>query len=342
MLSRNKRLVVCSDGTWNDPEDEDVTNVVKTARAVSPVDESGVQQVVFYDWGVGTGGVADRLEGGVSGEGLDKNIQDIYRFLVHNYVPGDEIFLFGFSRGAYTARSAVGLIRNAGILEKQHSDLIPRAYSLYRSKSKPDTPSAREFRRRYSRETRIRLIGVWDTVGALGIPVSFLQRFNKDEYSFHDTTLSRIIDYACHAVAIDERREDFKPTLWQVQPSDNQTVEQAWFVGVHSDVGGGYKEHGLSDITLMWVLEKAREAGLALDADYLSNRVTPDPYDKRHHSRKHIFHLRGKYLRPIGMLGEHFEEVHSSVRDRFNADAGYRPKNLVTYLNQHRLSGWNC
>ena len=228
MNIKNKRLIICSDGTWNNPEKKDVTNVVRTALAVLPVDQKGIQQVVFYDWGIGSEGRGDKIPGGMLGKGLDKNIQDAYRFLVHNYVAGDEIYLFGFSRGAYTARSTAGLIRNAGILKKEHADLIPRAYRMYRSKAKPDVSRAIEFRKQFSQaqEVHIKFIGVWDTVGALGIPLRIMQDINERKYAFHDTSLSKIINHACHALAIDEKRRDFKPTLWNNQPKGNQIIEK--------------------------------------------------------------------------------------------------------------------
>ena len=175
-MATKKRIIICSDGTWNNPEQKNVTNVVRTARAIRPVDRRGMPQLVFYDWGVGSEGVGNKVAGGVLGKGIDKNIQDAYRFIVHNYVDGDEIYLFGFSRGAYTARSTAGLIRNIGILKKIHAHLIPRGYKLYRQKSKPDAPTAIEFRRKYSHEVRIAFVGVWDTVGALGIPSRILAK----------------------------------------------------------------------------------------------------------------------------------------------------------------------
>ena len=125
-----KRLVICCDGTWNTPQDKTATNVVHIARAVRPLASDGTPQVVYYDWGVGTDDKLDSLSGGGLGKGLDKNITDCYRFLVHNYEPGDEVYFFGFSRGAYTARSCIGLIRNAWLLRKQHAELIPQAYHI--------------------------------------------------------------------------------------------------------------------------------------------------------------------------------------------------------------------
>ncbi|NDY43088.1 DUF2235 domain-containing protein [Dissulfurirhabdus thermomarina] len=327
-----KRLIVCCDGTWNNPEQREVTNVVKTARAVLPAARDGRPQVVFYDRGVGTGNLLDRIEGGALGEGLDANIQDAYRFLVHNWAEGDEIFLFGFSRGAYTARSTAGFIRNCGILRKRHAHLIPDAFRMYRSRAHPDAPAAAGFRRRYAAEVRIRFVGVWDTVGALGIPLRVMQDLNRRRYAFHDTSPSRIIDHACHALAIDERRSDFRPTLWRVTPGARHRVEQVWFTGVHCDVGGGYRETGLSDITLEWMLGRAAEAGLEVDRGYLAAVARPDPMGKRHRSWKGVYWAKGRYVRPIGAEARGMEKVHPSVRRRMEHDPDYRPKNLLRFL----------
>ena len=209
-MATKKRIIICSDGTWNNPEQKNVTNVVRTARAILPVDRRGMPQLVFYDWGVGSEGVGNKVAGGVLGKGIDKNIQDAYRFIVHNYADGDDIYLFGFSRGAYTARSTAGLIRNIGILKKIHAHLIPRGYKLYRQKSKSDAPTAIEFRRKYSREVRIAFVGVWDTVGVLGIPSRILRHLNKKKYAFHDTSLSKIIfeqDHRSRVSCCGHRRE---------------------------------------------------------------------------------------------------------------------------------------
>jgi len=214
----SRRIIICSDGTWNSPEDEVATNVLKLSRSIKDVATDGKPQFVFYDWGVGTD--VNKLTGGAFGVGLDKNIQDAYRFIVHNYNPGDELFLFGFSRGAYTVRSLAGFIRNVGVLKRAKSELIPKAYDLYRSGSKPDSDRSKKFRKNnsWANRTSINFLGVWDTVGSLGIPFSFLG-FLNDKYEFHDTKLSSIIKHARHAVSIDEKREDFKPALWDVKSS---------------------------------------------------------------------------------------------------------------------------
>ena len=125
----SKRIVISSDGTWNRPDQKNPTNVIKMARAILPTAPDGKCQVVFYDQGVGTGKRLDRWLGGAFGQGLEKNVEDAYRFLMHNYDEGDEIYLFGFSRGAFTARSTVGMIRNSGLLHKTHADRFSKAYA---------------------------------------------------------------------------------------------------------------------------------------------------------------------------------------------------------------------
>ena len=206
------------------------------------------------------------MSGGAFGHGLEDNVYEAYRFLVGNYEPGDELFLFGFSRGAFTARSLAGMIRKCGILERQHVRRYPAAIALYRDDQHPDSPAARTFRRAHAvggdATLPIRFIGVWDTVGALGIPLRGLRGLTRHKYQFHDTELSGSVAQACHALAIDERRAPFEPTLWAYRPKPGQTVEQVWFAGVHSDVGGGYPDTGLADITLEWMIDRAQGAGL--------------------------------------------------------------------------------
>ena len=333
-----KRLVVCSDGTWNRPDQVDrgqrsPSNVVKMARAVAPADAEGNTQVVFYDRGVGTGNLLDRLTGGWFGAGLSANLQDNYRFLVHNFVPGDEIYLFGFSRGAFTARSTGGLIRNCGLLRRDQADRIPDAWAMYHSPTlAPNSKEAEAFRAQYSHETPIRLLGVWDTVGGLGIPISLLRWFTRRRYQFHDVELSRFVEHAYQAVAIDERRKSFRPSLWQAKPSSDQKVEQTWFSGVHANVGGGYRDSGLSDITLLWMVERAKGAGLAFDEDILQAMARPDPEGELRESRRGLFKLLGSFLRPIGQQVQGRESVHESALERHRLDPSYRPVNLQQYL----------
>ncbi|MCP5040647.1 MAG: DUF2235 domain-containing protein, partial [bacterium] len=204
---QRKRIVICADGTWNDPEDENPTNVLRMSRAIKPVASDGVKQVVFYDWGVGT--YYEKVRGGTSGMGMMKNIQDGYRFIVQNYNKGDEIYLLGFSRGAYTVRSLAGMLNNCGILKRENAHQIPKAFSFYKKRSaKPGSPEAKKWRRKRSLSPErgiVDFIGVWDTVGALGVPTRVLA-FVEENDLFFDPVLGSNVKVARHAVSIDEKR----------------------------------------------------------------------------------------------------------------------------------------
>lgn len=336
-----KRLIVCSDGTWNTPDQKDggkyrPSNVVKMARAIKPLGRDGRQQVVFYDRGVGTAWGLDRWIGGAFGKGLSRNVEDGYRFLVHNYQEGDEVFLFGFSRGAYTARSLAGLIRNCGLLKKIHADQFPVAYNIYRSRVvKPDDMVAKDFIARFSWPINVHFIGVWDTVGALGIPIRGLSRLMGNSYQFHDVKLSSKIKNAFHAIAIDEKRKPFKPTLWETEPSADQTVEQVWFCGVHTNIGGGYIDSGLSDITFMWMVEKAQKCGLTFEEDYIKNKIDDNYAGVLRNSQKGFYRLTPSYIRPIGELEHGRESVHdTAIKRHENEDLDYSPPNLIEFLQR--------
>ncbi|GAA4915363.1 putative alpha/beta hydrolase family protein DUF2235 [Actinomycetospora succinea] len=303
-----KRLVVCCDGTWNSPDEMDAdglpvpTNVSMIARAVAETDAEGHGQRVFYDKGVGTAGRLDRITGGAFGAGVSRNVLAAYRFLIDTYEPGDEIFFFGFSRGAFTARSTAGFVHNCGILRREYEHHLDDAFALYRSRAKVSEPRRLEselFRRSFSHEPRIRFIGVFDTVGALGIPVTgvaFARLVNR-RFRFHDTDLSSRVDGAFHALAMHERRGSFPPTLWTLPsnaPADaerhRQELEQVWFTGVHSDVGGGYGDRELADITLLWMISRARRFGLALTEGSVDD-TGPDALGPRHNSLRGIYRL---------------------------------------------------
>ncbi|WP_375502883.1 DUF2235 domain-containing protein [uncultured Jatrophihabitans sp.] len=352
-----KRLVVCCDGTWNRPDQVTrapastggvrmelpaPTNVAKLALAVSPQDGDGVQQCTYYHRGVGTTR-RERLRGGAFGLGLAANVRDAYRFLVNCYEPGDELYFFGFSRGAFTARSAAGFVRNAGILRPEHADRLSDAYALYRSRgAHPVSTEATLFRRTYSYETRIKFIGVWDTVGALGIPVNGLRILNRRN-QFHDVALSSTVDAAYQALAIDERRRPFRPAVWLPPTSDTQVVEQVWFAGVHCDVGGGNAHHGLSDIPLEWLVGKAVEHGLAVDAETLKqgrwderfagDPTQPDPLAPAGNSYTSFYRLTRPWRRPIGATSTVSESASSTGVLRRERDQHYRPPNLDSYLD---------
>lgn len=333
------RLVVCCDGTWNTARRAAPTNVVRLHAAVAATGPDGLAQRAHYVQGVGTRPF-ERLVGGVFGFGLSANVQDGYAFLVEHFEPGDELFLVGFSRGAYTARSLAGLVRNAGVLRREHADRQDEAYALYRDRAEhPRGEASTAFRARFSHETRIRAVGVWDTVGALGIPLGGLdtvRRLNA-RWRFHDTALSSRVDAAFHAVAVDERRGPFVPTLWQDDPAaaaEGRRVEQVWFAGVHSDVGGGYAERGLADVTLLWMADRLAECGLALDPGALSpQEVVPDPLSPLHDSRTGVHRLTRPVTRSLGEVAPGSELAASSAVERREQDPSYGP-NLGAYLTR--------
>jgi len=340
-----KRLVLCCDGTWNKPDEEKdgrpvPTNVVRLAYRVAKCD-GPVPQIIYYDMGVGTGNFFDRISGGVLGDGLEDNIYDAYRFLVGNYEFGDEIFLFGFSRGAFTARSIGGMIRKCGILRRGAIDRYSEAKGLYHSDVHPDEAPAVAFRKAYSispvEPIRIKFIGVWDTVGSLGIP--------KDggvakELQFYDTELSGTVENGYHALAIDEHRRPFLPTLWNSKPKASQKIEQVWFCGAHSDVGGGYPEDAASKLALLWMLDKAQGVGLKLDEEALQAfPVTPDLHGELHNSKGWLYALSKSVNRAIGCVKDSTQpdptqSVHDSVLQRWDADADYRPPQLREYFKR--------
>ena len=312
-----KRLVFCFDGTWNKLDAPASTNVVKVAQSVLPT-ASGIAQVVHYDQGVGTTD-ATKWSGGLFGKGLLDNVVDAYTFLVLNYTIGDEIYVFGFSRGAFTARSFVGLIRNCGIMERREASRLTDAIAAYTSRQvgeNRDSERLLAFRFRHSPTictsekeaewrvsnlpdyaksrapiVRIRYLGVWDTVGSLGVPDYLLVApFLNKGTLFHDPGLTDMVTSARHAVAIDEQRLSFAPTLWDNFESLNASLgydhgteaapyQQRWFPGVHGSVGGGGDIRGLSDAALDWVLTGARKAGLEVDTETGSPLfdLEPDP-----------------------------------------------------------------
>ena len=255
------RLIVLFDGTWNTHDDR--TNVERMAEAIAKAAPDGTPQHTWYDPGLGTTW-GERLRGGAFGYGISKNIQAGYRRVADRWSDDAELWAFGFSRGAYTARSLVGLIRKAGLLIKAHEETIDLAYNLYRDKAvHPDDPQAVAFRAAHSREIRVRFIGVWDTVGSLGVPLTgALVPWGRDHYQWHDTELSKIVDYAYQAVAVDEHRADYEATLWTQRKPQNLEVEQRWFIGAHANVGGGYKNDPLHKIPLRWMQDKAMACGL--------------------------------------------------------------------------------
>ena len=336
-----KHLVVCCDGTWNTPDHVDrgrvsPTNVVKTALTVAAQRTDGTAQVVHYHSGVGTG-TFDHLRGGAFGYGLSANILEAYRFLVRHFEPGDALYLFGFSRGAYTARCLAGLVRNSGIVRTASPGLLDQAYALYRRRDDASHPRGVEaclFRRMHAHETRIRCIGVWDTVGALGIPGGGFRLLNR-RWAFHDVDLSTTVDNAFQALAADEERKVFVPSVWRRQPGANgQRLEQAWFAGAHSNVGGGYADAGLSDLAFLWMKQRAEECGLEFDEEAVRNATRPDPRGELRDSSVGIYRFLPRHRRPIGEAPGGDESVDDSVVARIESVGAYRPENVLAYLRR--------
>lgn len=339
-----KRIILCADGTWNEPERKDETtgrpqptNVLKVARAILPRSSASINQVVYYHEGVGTGGVIDKFTGGAFGDGMAKNVRALYRFIVYNFEPGDQLYFFGFSRGAFTVRTLAGFMHKVGLLEKDDEYYTPEIYDLYQS-STPHDSAKWEHAFRNIKGTRpcppISFIGVWDTVGALGAPGLLGQLFNRDKYKYHDIGLNLKIEKACHALAIDERRKPFAPSLWAKPSGWNGILEQAWFAGVHSNVGGSYHPDGLANEALHWMVEKAEALGLEFDTSFLQH-YRPCFNSVLNDSMTAMYKVIGPHVRPIGQQLAGNESIHQSSLDRKNfPPCNYDPQNLQEYLGR--------
>ncbi|HLA21127.1 MAG TPA: DUF2235 domain-containing protein [Pseudolabrys sp.] len=331
-------IVVCSDGTWNTPDDLDAgvaapTNVVKIYNALSPTDKAGDEQKKYYHPGVGTdGGWWNKVAGGGAGDGLDQHIKGAYHWLARNYRPKDKIFLFGFSRGAFTVRSLGGMIARCGLLDLSADTLTPDkiwdavdlAFDCYRKRAVTPTLAKMAFHNRTGKvppggTTDIHFIGVWDTVGALGIPddMALLNLLdNPKRHSFHDAALSKSVKHGRHAVAMDERRATFTPTFWT--NVDGRDVKQIWFPGVHSDVGGGYGRVGLSDGALAWMIDEATTTGLEFRPGAIA-QIVPDVLGMLHDSVTSVFKALKTNPRCVPNVADpaFAGRFHSSAIDRF-------------------------
>lgn len=349
-----KKLIICADGTWNNPVQQDrgkyrPSNVVKMASGLAPRDSEGNDQIIYYEPGIGTEGIVDSWLSGFTGLGLSRTVKAAYMFLVNNYEPGDLVYCFGFSRGAFIVRSLCGLVTKVGLLKKQYVFRYDDAYDLYRRKDlETESPEIAEFRQGRVQPDHmddpyhasvVYFIGVWDTVGALGIPVTgAIDQLALRAFSFHDVKLSPFLPYAYHALAIDERREAYSPTLWKRATTQyNKDVQQVWFAGAHANVGGGYEDFGLSNISFIWMKEKARDCGLVFDEEYVHRQyyVSQNHLGESRDSITGIFTYLPKMAREIGEIGEDGspvntgEHVHqSALLRRRDMGAAYAPPNL--------------
>lgn len=333
-----KRIVICCDGTWNDLEMRYITNVGRLVQALLPEAGSGasrVPQLIYYDDGVGaeSAGVRRLIEGAF-GRGIDTIIYEAYRFLCINYEPGDEVCLFGFSRGAFTVRSIAGMISRVGLVPREQLKYVPEALTHYRSKSPSDQAA---FKKARARDIPIAVLGCWDTVGALGIPdkVSLLSidKLTRKKYQFHDLSLATGIKLAVHALALDEHRKEFDATLMHKSKAGQKLV-QTWFPGDHGCVGGGlWEKRGLSNHTLRWMVDTVRAHGVDLAVDWkrLHDDAMVDHSIFFDNGIAAIYGTRQRRLRD-GVVA--FGDLDDTARRRWAEDGAYRYANLAKRFRQ--------
>lgn len=369
-----RRFVVCLDGTWASPgnlvergdgsEVHKPSNVLKTSRAVVPRTDDGVDQISYYDEGVGALSAQrgmrnsalaklDAVLGGAWGAGFEQNIESAYTFVVGNALPDDELFVFGFSRGAGQAQSLCRFIDwMGGLLHKRDAYYIPDFFKHYIAKE-GKAGAAQSFMEKListgktiapPTPTRIRFLGVFDTVLALGSRLR--ADFDKNQgttapgLSFHvGQTPPSMVQVARQALAIDERRTDFRPEIWR-GAHDGQSVEQRWFPGVHTSIGGGYANDGLANGALRWMVDQAKSEGLVVDEAYLKF-YRPWFGDTRDESLKGMMKVRN-WMR--GLKGESGDRnlkkmadvpgltVHESAWKLMQHDPDYRPENLLKFM----------
>jgi uncharacterized protein (DUF2235 family) len=370
-VSLKKRIVICLDGTWNTVTDN--TNVWRLKSLLSPLGKDGLQQIAYYSTGVGTA-LGMKLRGGMFGYGLNEEIIKAYEWLIGQYNTGDDIFIFGFSRGAYTARSLSGFISKCGLLQAGAPLSIGQLYERYRRGSVAKTirdlqgyaeggiPLEEQWMLKYSQAIDIHFLGVWDSVGALGLPFGSLPIFGKADMQFLNTGIRRSNKFAFHALAVDEHRKAFAPTLWTVdfdkkaQPPYHQRtldqVEQRWFVGAHANVGGGCRSDPLAQLPLKWLQEMAMKRGLAfrreVEVDTLhAPAPISDSYSEFMRGAYKIATWGNRFYRDIGADAAASsvtqnrisinETIDRSVFERWRADVSYRPSNLQSWANRKKV-----
>lgn len=363
-----KAIALFSDGTGNTAIKGRGTNVFKTYEALDLGSNGngganvGRRQLAFYDDGVGTErNKLVKLLGGAFGWGLKRNVLELYAQLCRVYEPGDDVYLFGFSRGAYTARTLAGLIVECGLLkdaaglaDADLDRLARKAYGAFREHFRTwqgqkfvaddaGSKATAAFRGKHSIHApefpdgrgRIRFLGVWDTVDAVGLPFDHLAVvWNAVVYPFRfpGFKLSPEVAKGCHAVSLDDERHTFHPVMWDETGEDNGRIEQVWFPGVHSNVGGGYPKQGLSLIALDWMMTRAEQAGLRfVAAERDRYRDLQNPHDKLYDSRSGLAVYYRYKPRDVAEICKKsgVPKIHASVFERIAAGTqGYAPGNL--------------
>jgi uncharacterized protein (DUF2235 family) len=366
-VAQKKRIAIFLDGTWNSVETN--TNIWRLRSLCAEEDGAGLRQVAYYDAGVGTR-EGQKVRGGAFGYGLNKNVVDAYHWLIENYSDGDHVFVFGFSRGAFTARSLTGLIAKCGLLRPGAPLSVEQLFERYEKGAELRPIFKLDYDQRhgctnftleekwvlkYSLRIPIDFIGVFDTVGSLGVPFGNIPGISSKRFLFHNTRLSNIYRNSYQALAIDEHRKAFEPTLWtKFTPKipdpphalhEEPRVEQRWFVGAHGNVGGGYRNDRLPQLPLAWLVDKAKQLGLTfrfemrLDGDEQMDAIA-DSYAEFLYGAYKLVTLGSGYLRPIGrptidvdkgLVDTVNETIDGSVFDRWQRDPNYRPANLETW-----------
>lgn len=386
----------------NDPLLQQPTNVTRIARCVAKKDSSGIPQISFYQAGIGTYDLLDKIAGGATGLGLSEHIREAYQFIAANYdqEAGDEIFLVGFSRGSFTARSIAAFINDVGLItptgmqyfypifEDWENQQMPGYKSHFNNYPFPgprpnlnDPNGQREYVGKLQQlgyttpDVKIKAIACYDTVGSLGIPRIGIFAANKApyhsiDYAFVDTSVPRVVQHAIHALALDERREPFAPTMWELpHPESGQTLTQVWFQGGHADVGGSFDDTRAADITLAWMVQQLSQYGvefnlkLLVDQYWSELKAEDKSMEKRHwacgmihDSMTFLYWLGGiahrspmEYLRYDHSTGEPYqnptrplvntcEKVHASVRIRMGIPGlGLQDKGIYESIP---LEGW--
>jgi uncharacterized protein (DUF2235 family) len=363
-MADNKRVALFLDGTWNNISDN--TNVWRLKSLCAKSSE----QSVYYSAGVGTQS-GEHISGGMFGIGINEEVTSAYEWLVEHYEADAQLFIFGFSRGAFTARSLAGFISKCGLLKPGSPVSMTQMYERYRKGTaqsvraldkvaESEVPLEDRWIKEYSRPIPIWFQGVWDTVGALGVPLPCVPNVSREDFAFLETDLRINDTHAYHALAIDEHRKAFAPTLWvKSTPKQGDTypardldhVEQRWFVGSHANVGGGYENDLLAQIPLQWLMNKAIARGLKFNDSVVidgNENTCPirDSLAEMAHGIYEILTLGKHYYRPIGadpldtgeaVISTINETIDATVFDRWRSDETYRPTNLSDWATRRSV-----